>query len=1228
MRRLPPFPGLIALFFLGGVVGTRASAQSEPADVPGTSAVSTEYDRGQVVLQVGQPITLEVGPYDDVISLEPDRLTVTPKGDGTIELLGGPRSGRAAVLVLSGMGAETIVVEVEATSRWQVAEERAAELSRPTYRYRGLVTTASTDVGRPQLSTGHALSVRQNVGDRSWHGEMLLTGQQDWNLQRIALHYAEPGLRMTAGDTSMILATQQLALAVRGGQARLGDDDAYVGLVGGVQRRGGGRTSTGSQLAGLALNAGGNIGQSWADGQVGVITSADQAPRLATRAGVGFRGPIGRGMAEVSTLGNAAAVMVDTRSNSRRADLGARLTWQSNDMTLVQRSRGSRLRADLSAAYRLHSDWTLTAVSVASHQGSDGGELLPATTVMGGIGGRWQPTARTTAQLVWRSGVVSVGDSPATTHGLNGGIRIDPSVRFFGSADAEVQWTRERTALRHNLRVGYGNRYAASVFAVYRGLRQWNDMNRLTSERISIGGRVITGPLDAQVDAGLDHFETPAESGWRPLVSAATQWQVAEPMQLNLSGFHTVARTKDGAPRWRLEAAVQLADSIGGGDGWFGLGGTVTGEVFEDLDGDAVRDPDEPVISGVVMTLDDTRTTRTDKRGRYRFGGVPAGSHTLVADRGTWAAVNGANRTVQLNALGRAVENIALRPGGHIEGRLFVDDDDDRKYDPSEYGYSVPQVELLDDEGTIVDTVACDSGLFRFRGVRAGTWTIRLDLADLPPGVVPLSPLEQTLTLAAGTTTTAEFPLRAMRSVAGTVWVDTNNSGAYDPADYPAPGVWVHLDNGSVARTNANGEYLFRDLDAGRYRAWVRGGKRDRRVRFATDPEEASHVDLFIPEDVFQAETPDALLTIRSTSPVVRAVRGQPIPDPFVAVHDDLSRGTLQPEREWTIADPDVVRVESDRMVAGNAGQTTVDISVDGIPSRSLTVEVTEVPWLDVTTESAVRLDVDTALHPAGVVASVGSTIIPMGERVPLSATAVFSDGTVQRLAQQAEWDVQTDGVVTVSPDGWLEATGVGHAVLTARLGDAESHEVQVEVVPDPIVELMVADEAVRVEVGRAAPLTVTARYGSERRVDMSGAARWFSTRPDILAVNERGTLIALAPGRATVWARIGEIESPSIPIEVRERPIVGVTVTAAPALQVGDDLNAVVTAITSGGLLETPESVRWISDESSVIEVDHTGNPVAVGRGRAQLIAELGGARSAPVEIRVRRRMRRREEP
>jgi uncharacterized repeat protein (TIGR01451 family) len=56
----------------------------------------------------------------------------------------------------------------------------------------------------------------------------------------------------------------------------------------------------------------------------------------------------------------------------------------------------------------------------------------------------------------------------------------------------------------------------------------------------------------------------------------------------------------------------------------------IFGVVFDDADGDGVRDPGESGIPDVLITLDDTETTTTGSDGSYAFATTTAGAHAVV----------------------------------------------------------------------------------------------------------------------------------------------------------------------------------------------------------------------------------------------------------------------------------------------------------------------------------------------------------------------------------------------------------------------------------------------------------------------------------------------------------------------------------------------------------------------------------------------------------------------
>ena len=57
--------------------------------------------------------------------------------------------------------------------------------------------------------------------------------------------------------------------------------------------------------------------------------------------------------------------------------------------------------------------------------------------------------------------------------------------------------------------------------------------------------------------------------------------------------------------------------------------GTVAGRVVEDANGNGEVDPDDPVLDGVVVTLDAGARSELVRRGAFRFAAVRAGEHTI-----------------------------------------------------------------------------------------------------------------------------------------------------------------------------------------------------------------------------------------------------------------------------------------------------------------------------------------------------------------------------------------------------------------------------------------------------------------------------------------------------------------------------------------------------------------------------------------------------------------------
>lgn len=166
----------------------------------------------------------------------------------------------------------------------------------------------------------------------------------------------------------------------------------------------------------------------------------------------------------------------------------------------------------------------------------------------------------------------------------------------------------------------------------------------------------------------------------------------------------------------------------------------VEGVVFEDRNGDRLRDPDEAVLSGIEVRLGALRTV-TDERGRFRFfdagpgalripaTALPVGS---IVPAGVYLPTTG---TVDIPVVRTAV----------LELVVFLDRDGDGARDDVERLAEGAVVSLIDAGGRPRDATTDARGWVRFGNVEPGEYTVRVR-RPLPDD----SPFETRVTLEPG----------------------------------------------------------------------------------------------------------------------------------------------------------------------------------------------------------------------------------------------------------------------------------------------------------------------------------------------------------------------------------------------------------------------------------------------------------------------------------------------
>jgi fimbrial isopeptide formation D2 family protein/uncharacterized repeat protein (TIGR01451 family) len=286
--------------------------------------------------------------------------------------------------------------------------------------------------------------------------------------------------------------------------------------------------------------------------------------------------------------------------------------------------------------------------------------------------------------------------------------------------------------------------------------------------------------------------------------------------------------------------------------------------VWEDVDGDGLRDAGEPGIAGATVRLLNAdgspvagiSAITTGANGAYAFTGLAPGDYRVEITKAGHVptlkdnaadgvdsdiAFNGRTDVVNLisGEIDNSVDGGLYRPAA-IGNRVWLDADNDGIQDAGEAGIGGVIVRLLNADGspTGLTTTTNASGVYGFGNLPPGDYRVEFEAqpnrvfakkdqttdgadsdADRATGrsdVVTLSSGETDETVDAG--------FVELGDLTGRVWVDRDGDGLEEGGEVSQAGITVRLLNadgsftGRTAVTGADGTYLFENLQEASYR--------------------------------------------------------------------------------------------------------------------------------------------------------------------------------------------------------------------------------------------------------------------------------------------------------------------------------------------------------------------------------------------------------------------------
>ena len=281
---------------------------------------------------------------------------------------------------------------------------------------------------------------------------------------------------------------------------------------------------------------------------------------------------------------------------------------------------------------------------------------------------------------------------------------------------------------------------------------------------------------------------------------------------------------------------------------------SINGTIYRDGDRDGRKGDTEGRYSGVTVQLLDASgnvvaTTTTDKDGKYSFEHLPDGTYSVkVVKDGALADTDQTGDPD--NKLDNASEPITLDeknptkgdvdfgyvPNNTIKGTVYRDDNRDKMIDGDEPGLERVSVQLLDEDGNVIQTLDTDAdGNYAFQHLPDGKYTVKVvrpssikdyDQTEDPDATIDDTSAVYTMGPENSLQEKVNFGYVPDYSIAGRVYRDFDKSGSYTDGEETFSGVTVDLLDASgnvvaTTTTDRDGKYSFEKLPAGTYRVKV-----------------------------------------------------------------------------------------------------------------------------------------------------------------------------------------------------------------------------------------------------------------------------------------------------------------------------------------------------------------------------------------------------------------------
>ena len=320
-----------------------------------------------------------------------------------------------------------------------------------------------------------------------------------------------------------------------------------------------------------------------------------------------------------------------------------------------------------------------------------------------------------------------------------------------------------------------------------------------------------------------------------------------------------------------------------------------------------------------------------------------------------------------------------------------------------------------------------------------------------------------------------------------------------------------------------------------------------------------------------------------------------------VIVTGTFSDGTTQnlsSSSAYSSSNPASVNVSSNGIISGiSAGSSTVTVNVDGLTS-GFTATVTNASLVSI------------AITPSSPAAFANGTT------QQFTATGTYSDGTTQNLSSMVSWTSSNTAVVIVDTNGLATGNGVGSASLTATYQGQTATTTNFQITPATVASIAISPSNSTISNGGLQQFIATATYTDGSTQNLSNAATWNSSNPNVAGISGTGLATAQSAGSTTISAQVGSANnSTTLTVTNAAAPTV-VALTISPinaSLTAANTLQYTATAtLSDSSTMNVSSAVNWSSSTAAVSTISASGLATSVTAGTTTIAAQLGALASS----------------